>query len=192
MRLVVADTSPLRYLLQIDQIGLLPRLFEKVLIPSVVRDELTHPSAPEAVRNWMTSPPGWIEVSVVSTSADPSLSALDEGERAAIALGLSLEAELILMDDRRGAAVARVKGFSVAGTLGILDLAARRNMVDLADVLARMGSRGSGPQISAGGASFSMSCSGSMSDVAASEGSGRPIPESFPAPLLEEYWAGKP
>jgi predicted nucleic acid-binding protein len=44
MRVVVADTSPLRYLVQIDQINLLPRLFEKIFIPSVVCDELGHPS----------------------------------------------------------------------------------------------------------------------------------------------------
>ena len=40
MRLVVADTSPLRYLAQINEIELLPRLFENVFIPSIVRDEL--------------------------------------------------------------------------------------------------------------------------------------------------------
>jgi predicted nucleic acid-binding protein len=138
MRLVVADTSPIRYLLQIDQIDLLPGLFEKIFIPSVVYDELKHPSAPEAVRNWMNSRPDWLEVSVVSASDDPSLRALDEGEKSAIALGLSLRADLILIDDRRGAAVARDKGFEVTGTLGILDLAARRGMVDLAEALARL------------------------------------------------------
>lgn len=47
MRLVVADTSPLRYLLQIDQVDLLPQLIEKVFIPSVVCEELRHPSAPQ-------------------------------------------------------------------------------------------------------------------------------------------------
>ena len=40
MLIVVADTSPLRYLVQFDQIQLLPRLLEKILIPSVVSDEL--------------------------------------------------------------------------------------------------------------------------------------------------------
>ena len=39
----------------------------------VVCDELRHPSAPEAVRNWMSSRPDWLEVSVASASADPSL-----------------------------------------------------------------------------------------------------------------------
>ena len=97
MRIVVADTSPLRYLVQIDQIELLPRLFEKIFIHSVVRDELRHPSAPEAVRNWINSGVDWLEVTVVSANNDPSLNALDDGEKAAIELGLSLRAELILV-----------------------------------------------------------------------------------------------
>lgn len=51
MRPVVADTSPIRYLIQIAQLDLLSRLFEKILMPSVVADELCHPSAPPAVRD---------------------------------------------------------------------------------------------------------------------------------------------
>jgi len=86
MRLVVADTSPLRYLVQIDQIDLLPQLFEKIFIPAVVCDELRHASAPKAVRGWMRSMPGWPEVSAVGASDDPSLATLDEGEKSAIAL----------------------------------------------------------------------------------------------------------
>jgi predicted nucleic acid-binding protein len=112
MRLVVADTSPLRYLLQIEQIEILPRLFEKIFIPSVVYDELRHPSAPQAVQTWMRSRPDWLEVSVVSASDDPSLGALDEGEKSAIALGLSLSADLVLIDDsqrRRNSAGKRIR-----------------------------------------------------------------------------------
>ena len=37
MRLVVADTGPLNYLVLIDAIELLPKLFEKVFIPEAVR-----------------------------------------------------------------------------------------------------------------------------------------------------------
>jgi predicted nucleic acid-binding protein len=69
---------------------------------------------------------------------DPSLEALDRGERSAIALGLSLNADLILIDDRKGATVALNKGFEVTGTLGVLDLAADRGLVDLVDVLDRL------------------------------------------------------
>lgn len=138
MRLVVADTSPLRYLVQIGQIDLLPRIFEKTFLPLAVADELRHPSAPPAVRGWMQQPPAWLEVIPVVEVDDPALDALDRGERSAIALGLSLEADLILIDDRKGAVVARDKGFEVTGTLGVLDLAARRGLVDLVDVFDRL------------------------------------------------------
>ena len=71
MRLVVADTSPIRYLVQIDQIELLPQLFEKIFIPCIVFAELSHPYAPEAVRNCMRSKPDWLEVCPVSAIDDP-------------------------------------------------------------------------------------------------------------------------
>ena len=50
MLLVIADTSPVRYLVQISQIELLARLFEQIELPSIVAAELRHPSAPVAVR----------------------------------------------------------------------------------------------------------------------------------------------
>ena len=87
MRLVVADTSPLRYLVQIGQIDLLPPIFEKISLPLVVADELRHPSAPPAVRDWMRQPPAWLEVIPVVEVDAPALDALDRGERSAIALG---------------------------------------------------------------------------------------------------------
>jgi len=50
MAVVVADAGPLRYLIQIDQIDLLPRLFQRVFIPRVIVEELTRSATPEAVR----------------------------------------------------------------------------------------------------------------------------------------------
>jgi predicted nucleic acid-binding protein len=62
MRLVVADTSPLNYLILIEEVATLPALFEKVLVPQVVRDELRHDEAPERVRRWIAKPPAWLEI----------------------------------------------------------------------------------------------------------------------------------
>jgi predicted nucleic acid-binding protein len=105
-RLVVADASPIRYLVQIEAIDLLRALFERVLVPSAVASELLHPSAPASVRDWMSDPPGWVEVRTAPNTNDAVLQALDDGERAAISLGLSLDADLILADDRAAAAAA--------------------------------------------------------------------------------------
>jgi predicted nucleic acid-binding protein len=44
--IVVSDTSPINYLLLIDQIDLLPRLFQQIIIPDVVRDKMLDPGAP--------------------------------------------------------------------------------------------------------------------------------------------------
>ena len=109
MRLVVADTSAVFYLLSIGQIDLLPRLFGKILIPDAVWSELTHPSAPPFLCQWAGQRPEWLEVISVAPADDEALSSLGAGERDAIALAMSLRADLILIDERKGtrAALAR-------------------------------------------------------------------------------------
>jgi predicted nucleic acid-binding protein len=138
MRLVVADTSPIYYLLSIGQIDLLPRLFGKVFVPDAVHKELCHPAAPLVVRDWVAGLPAWAEVTRVDSIDDVVLQPLGAGERAAITLALSLHADLILIDERKGTAVALGKGFEVTGTLGVLRLAARRGLVDLAVSFAQL------------------------------------------------------
>jgi hypothetical protein len=101
------------------------RAFRKGLGSHACAERISAPRGPEIVRVWVENPPGWFEVRVAPASDDPSLQSLDDGERAAIALAVMFKADLILMDDRAGVAVARSKGFAVSGTLGLLDLAAR-------------------------------------------------------------------
>ncbi len=60
------------------------------------------------------------------------------GERAAIQLAVRIGAELVLIDEREGAAVARSMGLAVTGTLGILDLAAGRGLLRLHDAVERL------------------------------------------------------
>lgn len=50
--IVVADTSPLHYLVHINEIELLPFLFGKVLIPHAVLEELTHEGTPVRTKEW--------------------------------------------------------------------------------------------------------------------------------------------
>jgi predicted nucleic acid-binding protein len=135
---VVADTGPLHYLLLVDQIELLPDLFGRVTVPPRVRAELRHPGAPRPVRRWAASPPAWLTVVPASAPDDPVFRKLDDGEADAIALALALGADLVLMDDRAGVAAARAKGLNVIGTLGVLDLAAGRQRIDIADVVTRL------------------------------------------------------
>ena len=145
MRLVVADSGPLHYLILIEAISLIPdlfepNLFEKVFVPQAVRDELGHVSAPSIERAWVAVPPDWLEIVPVDrvTMDDPALGLLDDGERAAIALAVAIGADLVLMDDWDGRVVAGRKGLAVTGTLGLLDLAARRGMLNLGQAFSRL------------------------------------------------------
>lgn len=137
---VVADTGPLHYLILSGDIALLATLFDRVLIPQTVHDELAHRNAPVLVREWIAQPPDWLEVRTNPDHdrGDRMMVALDAGEQAAIALAVAVESDLVLMDDREGVAVARRKGLAVTGTLGVLDLAARRGMIDLAEAFTRL------------------------------------------------------
>jgi len=140
MRLVVADTGPLNYLVLTGDFELLPKLFGRVLAPQAVCDELADRDAPTSVRAWVAQRPAWLEVrpNPDIRPDDTTTATLDRGERAAIALAFAVKAELVLMDDQEGAAVARREGLVVTGTLGVLDLAARRGMIDLAEAFTRL------------------------------------------------------
>jgi predicted nucleic acid-binding protein len=137
--LVIADTSPISYLILIGHSDLLPVLFEKVTIPGAVRAELASAKAPAAIRNWMTNPPVWLETrDVASQPDDPSLNHIDTGERAAIRLAVSLDADLLLVDDRKAVSAAAGKGLRVTGTLGILDRAAEQGLVDFEQAIQKL------------------------------------------------------
>lgn len=138
MQLVIADTGPINYLILIEHIDVLPALFDRVILPAVVRDELKHRRAPVPVQRWIADPPSWAEVHETAHVHDPSVVELDAGEEDAIALAVEIRADLILMDDRDGARIARSKGFRVAGTLGILSMAAEHRLINLADAFERI------------------------------------------------------
>lgn len=73
-----------------------------------------------------------------SLDDDPLLKGIHQGERAAIVLASALNADLLLMDDRKGVKAARGKGLRVTGTLGILELATRSGLVDFEQAVGRL------------------------------------------------------
>lgn len=131
MIVVVADTSPLNYLIQVNCDHVLPALFERVFVPTAVVEELDHPKSVAAVRAWLTRLPSWLVVEQVAEAADVRLAKLDPGERQAIQLAKREHADLVLMDERLGVRIAREEGLAVTGTLGVLLQATRRGLIDL-------------------------------------------------------------
>lgn len=132
----VSDTTPLHYLVLLRHPDLLHELFERIIIPSAVAVELSRPETPELVRRWISALPSWLEVRSPSR-VDPGLN-LGAGEREAISFAQEINADFILLDDRRARTAAQKRGITVVGTLNILDEAAERGLVELSDAIARL------------------------------------------------------
>ncbi len=136
--IVVADTTPLNYLILIDEVELLPALFGQVLLPIGAFQEFQHHRTPLKVRQWLAHLPPWLEVRKASAVTSPSLMDLDLGEREAVQLALDLGIGTVLMDDADGRQVAESFHLEVRGTLGILERAATLSKVDLRSAFSKL------------------------------------------------------
>jgi len=140
VRLVVADTGPRNYLIQIGCVCVcvyaLADLVETVVLPSLVVAELAADGAPVEVRAWASALPPWIEErnAVVAIGMDLEISPAD---REAITLAVELNS-VLLMDDRRALKAAREKGVLTVGTIGILEAVAAKGLVSLPAAFDRL------------------------------------------------------
>jgi predicted nucleic acid-binding protein len=119
----------LLYLSHIDQVRLLPQIFQKVLIPQAVADELSHPSTPEPAAALIERCPFWLEICTVP-SVDPSLGQFGAGERKAITLALSAGADLLLVDDLAAKSHAtQTMHIAASGRIGVLYAAVIEDLI---------------------------------------------------------------
>jgi predicted nucleic acid-binding protein len=138
---VVSNTTPLVKLVGIGLLDLLPTQYQEIHVPKAVFTEY---------QSGRAKPPGssdlatlsWIIVHAVAT--DPAVStSLDLGEMQAISLARTLNARLLLLDERCGRAVAEQLGLPVAGSLTILLEAKRQGHIPLvAPIINQMIARG--------------------------------------------------
>ena len=140
----VSNTTPLRYLIAIEQDHLLGQLFEKVFVPSAVHEELTDTKTPEVVRRRVMSLPAWFEVRTVQETATTTFPVtLHRGEREAILLAEALRADVLLIDEQIGRTIALSRNLPLSGTLGVLERADRMGLVsDFPAVLQRLKASG--------------------------------------------------
>jgi predicted nucleic acid-binding protein len=136
--IVVADTSPINYLVLIDAVGVLPELYENIIVPNAVFEELQAAETPEKVREFVKVFPPWLDLRQATVLLDSELSELDAGEREAIALAEELNANALIIDERAGREEAKRRGIFIIGTLGILNSAAEKGLLDLSDALEKL------------------------------------------------------
>jgi predicted nucleic acid-binding protein len=136
--IVIADTSPINYLIEIGEVEVLPALYGRVLVPPSVCAELQRVRASERVRTWTAHPPHWLEVRAPNRSPDAELDRLDAGERDAILLAEELGADQLIIDEIRGRREAERRQLPFTGTLGVLAAAAENGLLDLRGAVDRL------------------------------------------------------
>jgi uncharacterized protein len=131
--IVVCDASPIISLASIGRFDLLRQLYGSVSVPQAVFEEVTRAGGRAGAGELASA--DWIERRTLANEflARALYGELDHGESEAIALAVELGADLLLVDERQGRAVAARFGLKVAGVLGVLIEGKRRGL------LARIG-----------------------------------------------------
>ncbi len=129
--IVVSDTSPITYLIQIDSLHLLSLLYQKIIIPQEVYNELLkkHDTVNDVLQLGIEK--GWVEISdIVNRKLYESLLLeIDPGESAAITLAIEKNADLLLIDERKGNQKAAEFNIKSKGVLGILAEAKKQHLI---------------------------------------------------------------
>ncbi len=128
--IVIVDSTPLIYLAAIGKFGLLRTLYQQLIIPQAVYDEVVTQGA----GRWgasETASAAWIDCRAISDPSKlPSPQAhLHGGEREVIGLAEELRADLVLMDEAAGRRELSTRGIKCLGTVGLMIHAKQRGLI---------------------------------------------------------------
>ena len=117
MRRVIANTTPLIALANIDRLELLRELYGSIIIPQAVMDEIIREPAKQRVRRAI-----WIKVESIQdvSQKDAFRARLHTGEVEVMILAREQKADLVIIDDDAAKKTAKFLGLNVTGTLGVL------------------------------------------------------------------------
>jgi predicted nucleic acid-binding protein len=128
--IVVSDTSAISNLAEVRQLELLQKLYGELVIPCAVYQELLNTD-----KNSLTASAidgiKWIKVQSITNNhlLDNLNLILDQGEAEAITLALEIQAERIIIDERKGRNEALKLGLKVTGILGVLIAAKKQGFI---------------------------------------------------------------
>jgi predicted nucleic acid-binding protein len=134
--IVVADSSPMIALIEIGHIDVLPGLFYEIIIPPQVSAKMRQFCRSQLVHHFFAAPHTWLTERVPKKIE--VIPALHAGELAAISLAQELKAELLLIDEIDGRKAAADRHIPLTGTIGVLESAADRGLLDLRDAFEKI------------------------------------------------------
>ncbi len=124
--LLVADTSPIISLLIVKQFDVLVKLFPDFKISQAVWEELISHNEISPFQEQI----GLLYNRVSKTTYQFSISGIDRGETESFLLYKELNADFLLIDDKKGRQVAELMDVKCIGTLGLLYLAKENGLIN--------------------------------------------------------------
>ena len=141
MNKIVSNATPLIYLAKADRLGLVLSLFEEILIPEAVHEEVVAKGKrlgrADALLVEKAIEEGRISVRHVQRIHPVSIP-LHPGEVEVISLALESGIDLLIMDDARARAAAEIAGLRPRGTLWLLLEGTKKNLLRFDDFLATL------------------------------------------------------
>ena len=129
--IVVSDTSVLVNLAWLNRLDILPALYEEVIVPTAVWNEVVISGAGKAGAHEIGQAKWIKQKSPTNINLVDSLcQTLDYGEAEGIALALELKADLLLIDERLGRMTAKHFDLEIIGLVGILVQAKQGGLID--------------------------------------------------------------
>ena len=128
--IVVSNTSPISNLAAIGQLELLQQLYGNIIIPPAVYQELIN-SGDTDPATLAVQTLDWIQTQPVSDRVllETLQTNLDPGEAEAITLAVKINAQRLIIDERRGRNEAIRLGLQVTGLLGIVLAAKQQGLI---------------------------------------------------------------
>lgn len=119
MRKIVVNSTPLIILSKIGELEILKNLYEEIIIPQAVFDEVTQKN--DAAREQILNA-DWIKISEIENQSHKKMyqAKLHDGEVEVMILAREISADLLIIDDQAAKKTAKFLGFQVTGTLGVL------------------------------------------------------------------------
>ncbi len=123
--MIIGDSSALIALVMMDRLDLLEKVFGKIYVPQAVYDEVTISDKPQSAQL-----EEFLSDKVIAVELNISKMGLGQGELEAIALYKSMDADFLLIDDKRAKSFAKLNSLNVIGSLGVMLLAKEQGFVE--------------------------------------------------------------
>jgi predicted nucleic acid-binding protein len=128
--IVVSNTTPILSLYKIERLGLLRSLFDQVMVPRAVYNEVAILGKGKRGHDALDMAEYIIVKDMQNTlAADLLRSQLDYGEAEAIVLAKELGADLLILDEKKARKVAQANRMPVIGTIGVLQAAKDKGLI---------------------------------------------------------------